>query len=524
MEKPSPFGKRLIEFVRAWKKTVGAVVTTGVPAIVVVCFFAFYYFSTPANAIIITTTDLPAGLAPNFTLSNLSDQVVGNLQRMIELADSGAPDDLNRQQGFGPSAVKQTILPIRAVSDSPAPFFDATYKGISLNRFRRWAMGLRGRQFLELGAIGVPQGGWRLTAFLKARPHYLATSAGSAPQTGGACADLEKCTSELTEQILGALDSKRLLNFYIKVHTPASNHRILEIYQATPAGNLEVNDLVAWGNAFYELGQYDQALQKYQDALDKSPDSCDARVARGFVYSKKSDLKRAEQDFRGGIHCEPTNALTHAALGHTLLLQWSASVSRDPASPLLVEAKAESEKALEINPKFVTAGINVAYILYRQGKEEEALNQFDSLSQRFPTNSPLFLNYGFLEYREYLKDKSADTLNKATHHTVQSWTLNPTSDAANNLGYFYYEQGNYADALNFWAKAHGIDINDPDPLAGLALGTYKRGDRPAAVNFLQQAIEKDPHYRDPAYLKAKVNWSDRAASDLAELIKLLPPA
>lgn len=147
---------------------------------------------------------------------------------------------------------------------------------------------------------------------------------------------------------------------------------------------------------------------------------------------------------------------------------------------------------------------------------------FENLSQRYPTHSALFLNYGFLEYLEYLENKKEETLRRAASHTRQAWNLDQQSDiAAINLGYFYYESGDYVQAVDFWNKARALVPNDADCLAGLALGKYALGQRREALTLLSQAIHVDPHYRDPAYLIAKNNWSNRAAKDLAKLISLI---
>lgn len=501
---------------------------TVVLTVVLCCVTAYYYFTTPSNAIVVTTTDFPAGLSPNFTLSNFSDQVVSQLQKMIEVADSKDMADTVRLEGLGSRAVKQTLIPIRALSNAPSPAFSLKWKGVDLNFCRSIGTSLRAKKYLELTVIGVPQGGWRLMASLKEQPNFLAQLAGSAPQAGGACSDFEKCAVDLTEQILRSLDSRRLLSFYIRTKTPDANNRILDLYQKIPAP-LQADDLVAWGNAFYGLHQYDQALEKYQEALVKDPNSCPALAARGFVYYSRphqgrqelADLQHAEQDFRKGISCDPRNVFTRTSLCHTLLQEWVKT--RNPDAHLLVEAKEHCEKALEIDPQFVRAAVNLGYVLYRQEKHEDALKLFDHLSQRHPTNSALFLNYGFLLYLEYLKNKSEDVLKQATFQTLQSWKLDQNSDiAADNLGYLYYEQGDYPQAVDFWKKASALNTTDPDCIAGLALGTYKLGDPGKAFTLLSSAIQIDSHYGDPAYLRENNNFSERAASDLAELIRLRP--
>jgi tetratricopeptide (TPR) repeat protein len=134
-------------------------------------------------------------------------------------------------------------------------------------------------------------------------------------------------------------------------------------------------------------------------------------------------------------------------------------------------------------------------------------------------------------YRDYLAgDQSA--LQPATEQTRKAWELSQYSGgvattslsyaAADNLGFFYYEQGLFSQALDFWRRANGLNTGDPDCVAGLALGDYSTGDPGSAVTLLSSAIDGDPHYLDPDYLEQHDDWSHHAASQLAEILKLLP--
>ena len=505
-----------------------AIISTLAPLVVVLVVTAYYYYTTPSTAILFTTADFPAGLSTNFTLDSLTDHVVDRLQKMITIADSNEVTNMARQEGLGSRAVKQTLVPIRALSNAPSPIFNEKWNKWSFNLCRSVGMSFGAKRFLEFRVIGFPERGWRLTAALKESPHFLPNAVGSAPRAGGSCSDFEECADDLTEQILRSLDYRRLLNFYIKQNTERANRSILELYRTTiPKESLMADDLVAWGNAFYGVNKFPEALEKYQEALEKDKNSCSAHAARGFLYYRRphtgtqilNDLLRAEEDFRAGLVCDPENEYTHASLGHTLLLKWVNSPKHD--ARLLFEAREQCEKALKINPQFVVAAINVAYILYREGKHKDALLYFDNLSQRYPTNSALSFNYGFLLYREYLKDNSQETLKQATAQTLQSWILNQSSDAANNLGYFYYETGDYEKAVDFWNKANELG-NDPDCIAGLALGNYKLGHVKTALKLLARAIQVDAHYSDPSYLKKKRDWSDRTVADLTSLINCCP--
>jgi len=507
--------------------TWGLIVTLAL-ALLFGCATGYYYFITPADTIIVTTSDFPAGLSANLTPDSLIDHVMAHLQGMIKVAGSNVVNDIARQEGLGPRSVKQTFIPLRAFSSIPDPLFNLQWRGIDLNLCRRIGMSRKAKAFLELGVIGLPDKGWRLTALLKEGSNVQPY--GSAPRLGGACADFEKCADDLAKQILGLMDVQRLLSYDIKMNTDDANREILELYKTIPAASLDAEDLVAWGNAYYGLRRFDEALQKFQEALSKDQNSCPAHVARGFVYFSRNhgdtqllpDLRYAEKDFRSGISCNPKNEFTLNSLCNTLLREWvnSPKPKRDPR--LLAEAKERCDQALAINPKFVIAAVNNGYILYRQDKHKEALHQLESLSQEYPTDSNLFLNYGFLLYLEYLTDRKQETLRQATTQTRKSWELDQNSHAAlNNLGFFYYEDGNYIQAVEYWKKANTA-MDDPDSLAGLAMGLYKQGYKDDAITHLSHAIQIESRFRDPNYVQEHRNWSPKAASDLAKLVKLLP--
>lgn len=485
-------------------------------------FTLYYYITTPAESIIVTTADFPKSM--NFTPDNLTDHVVAYWQKIIDQTESKDVADATLLEGLGSRPVKQEI-PI-STSTPPSPIFKLKLRGVNLDFFRRLGMDRAANRSLELGVISGRGEGWRFTAFLKDQ-HFSPVLAGSAPKNEEACSNFEKCANDLTEQILHSVDWRRLLKFYIKLKAPESDRSVVELYQTKPREQLTSNDLVAWGDAFFRLNKFDEALQKYQEALEKDPKSCSANVARGFVYNTRphgnqllGDLEKAERDFRTGVSCDEKNEYAHTSLCHVRLQQWVNSTN--PQAEMLEEAKQHCEKALAINPQLVRAAVNLGYVLYRQKKYDASLNLFEQVSQRYPTNSVLFLNYGFLEYLEYLRDKGEDTLRKATSNTLQAWNLDQRSDiAAINLGYFYYEQGDNHQAVAFWEKARALVPNDPECLAGLALGIEKLGKRDDALRLLSQAIQIDSHYREPAYLMKKHNWSDLAAKDLAKLLQLI---
>jgi tetratricopeptide (TPR) repeat protein len=292
--------------------------------------------------------------------------------------------------------------------------------------------------------------------------------------------------------------------------------------------------LVAWGNAFYSLGQFSDALQKYEEAIQVNSAFCPAYIARSLAYDSslhqalfRSDTAHAEADLRFAIECDPNNEFAYTSLCVVLVKKWANWPAENQQS--LNDAKGNCERALRINPKLVIAATNIGYILYRQGQHDEALRYLDDLSRQFPTDSNLFVNYGYLLYLEYLAGNHT-ALQLAIDQTSRSWQLSQNDrirtliryGASNNLGYFHYEEGDFSQALTFWKAAEPLRNGDPDCLAGLALGYFKLGDPQMAVMALTRAIEIDRHYRDPQYLRQQLSWSPLAASDLASVIHLLP--
>lgn len=506
----------------------------GIPLAAVVLLFVvtiiYYYFTTSASTILISVGDMPSSLSAGLFSSNaLINRVEAHLNNVINTADSVLMNELAEQESLSTGPTLQKIIPANAVSNVPSPVFGLEWHGMTLNLARKVGMALRVKTLLEIQVVGLPQGGWRLEAYLKKRPEYVAQLVGNAPSGGAACVDLESCADDLAEQILEELDPSRLLRFYIGLGTEVANRRILDLYQAMGSGRIfHPDELVNWGNAFFGLNRFDDALEKYQQALLKDVDYCPARIGRGLVYyyrnhgtQELADLKRAEEDFAST--CGTNNKFAQTDLCDSLLKEWriSASPVHDPR--LLTQAHERCTAALNVDQHFVRAAVADAYIEYCQGLFDKALKDFDDLSQKYAANSRLFTTYGFVLYREYLRGGRTEVLRQAIEKTEKSWNLNHGSRAAaNNLAAYYYELGDYTRATELWERAILIDANDADSRAGLALGLNRANNPDRAFTSLLTAVRLNADYCHPDYLKEKHDWSERATHDLATLIGSLP--
>src|SRR5437764_582645 len=373
----------------------GGILTGAAAVAIFIITFGYFWITTPAASVVISADDFPATLSIHFSSDALMDRVAIHLNDMITTADSAVLSELGQHEGLVPRSFPQPIIPIRALSNISSPIFTIKWKGLTLNRARGFGMSLKAKRFLDIQIIGISQSGWRLVAETKDRPEYVPQLAGSAPRTGGPCSEVESCANDLAEQILKRLDPARLLSYYIKLNTEDGNRRILEIYaSAVPTESLRPDDFVTWGNAYYALHRLNDALGKYQQALQKDGKYCPAHIGRGLVYYSRphgeqriADLKLAERDFRLGVACDTNNKFAQTDLCSTLLREWIGPDNASPQSTLLSEALTHCKKALDIDHHFAVAAIPIGYILYRQGQHEQSLRYFTNISQDYPIDS-----------------------------------------------------------------------------------------------------------------------------------------
>jgi len=509
---------RFFQFVSNNKLKFGSIVTSALIVILVGVTF-YYYVTTSSATVLVKAEDFPPGFS-RFTQKDLMDVVADRLERIVSTGQS-AGNQPTTNEGFAPVRPAQQRI-FRAVSDHPSPAFQFEWKGFSLSFCRRLGMSLRAKRVLSLRVNDASDKGWRLSAMMEDAPKYSAQRIAGAPPPGGLCAEFEVCAGDLAEQILGSVDRKTLLDFYISQN---NNDRIVELFKTADPASLQASDLVMWGDAFFGRKEYDKALQKYEQALIKDGNSCAALAARGYFYNRTAKrkldrLQNAERDLRTAIKCEPGNKFTLTSLCHTLTQEWK---QQQDQPQLLEAARQNCQQALDIDHNFVIAATNIGYILYRQGKHAESLSFFNNFSQKHRQDSALFANYGFVLYLEYLESKDPNFLNQAIEQTYNSLNLDPANyAAANNLGFFNYEKQDYQEAVNYWNKAKSLEPKDADMIAGLALGSYKLGRKAEAIRLLRQAQKIDSNYGNPDKLTGDPHfWSSQMVLDLKNLNRRL---
>jgi tetratricopeptide (TPR) repeat protein len=80
-------------------------------------------------------------------------------------------------------------------------------------------------------------------------------------------------------------------------------------------------ELLALGLEAYRTGKFDDAIQKYQDALQQNPKSADAYAGLVRVYLKQEKVDSAHETASKGLIQAPDSAAAHTALGEVYFRQ-----------------------------------------------------------------------------------------------------------------------------------------------------------------------------------------------------------
>jgi tetratricopeptide (TPR) repeat protein len=220
-------------------------------------------------------------------------------------------------------------------------------------------------------------------------------------------------------------------------------------------------------------GDLDQAIEKYDRALESRPDYPEALYNRGLAYQEKKDDERAMGDFSKALAAKPDFAEAHVGLGNVYL-------NRNEDD----KALEQYQLALKINDKLPEAYINLGHVYADRGDDQSALENYGKAIELNPKAHLAYVGRGivYLERKDF--DKALKDFNSALELKSDLF------EALYNRGYIYLQRGgpsDYALASADFNKAASLN-RDASAFLNLAI-TYERlGERDNAITNYEKAL------------------------------------
>ena len=286
------------------------------------------------------------------------------------------------------------------------------------------------------------------------------------------------------------------------------------------AKELDPDRTYAYGviaDAQIELGQYDAAIETLQTMVDLRPDmssysrisyirelngdtegalemmqyAVDAglpnaestawtRMQLGNLYFNSGNLEQAELEYVRTLNDRPGYIYALAALGRVRAAQGKT----DEAIELLTQAT----NVMPL-PEFV---ITLGDIYQASGQPDEAQKQYSLVSAIEQLHEANGVDMD-MEIALFNADQNKD-LEATVEQARQAYANRPSIHAADVLAWALYKTGHYDEARTYSEEALQLGTKDALKLFHAGMIAYRLGDNAQAQEYLQQAIEINPHF------------------------------
>lgn len=242
----------------------------------------------------------------------------------------------------------------------------------------------------------------------------------------------------------------------------------------TPHEAILYNDL---GIAMYSAGRIDDAISRFNEALQLDPALAKAHLNLGVALISKEKLTDAARHFRRSMQIDPGRALAPNNLAGVLKMQGR-----------IDEAIEYYNKALQIDPDHYRAHYALAEILSEQNKSDQALVHYRQAIRIKPNFADAYYYLGnMLQNQGKMKE--------AIVYYRQLAQLEPNKAIVHyNLALMLKSQGMLGEAVDHYRKALQIEPNDSDTHNNLANVLKLQGKTDEAIEHYRQALRIDPDY------------------------------
>ncbi|NND99962.1 MAG: tetratricopeptide repeat protein [Pirellulaceae bacterium] len=122
----------------------------------------------------------------------------------------------------------------------------------------------------------------------------------------------------------------------------------------------------AVAEAAYNRGDVDQAIETYNEILRAHDDLIDVRHQVALIHDKRGDFAKAQVQYQAILERQPNDAKVLSDFGYSLYLQESFDA-----------AEQQLNAAVQADPRYLRARLNLGLLLARTGRIDDALSQFE---------------------------------------------------------------------------------------------------------------------------------------------------
>lgn len=206
----------------------------------------------------------------------------------------------------------------------------------------------------------------------------------------------------------------------------------------------KVIDLLNEGDALWEDGQAEQALQLFDQAIQLDPDSAHGYTGRGMSYRSLDQLDKALADLNQAIELDSNYEVAFRERGMVYYNKGSYDLAIN-----------DCNQAVELNPSYARGYLCLGYIYEDLEEYQDALTFYSKTIDLDNQEE-----YAFAYRGELLRYQFGD-YNQAIDDLKRAVELDPAWAFAHaSLGAAYSDSGNYSQAIDSLSTAVELDTND----------------------------------------------------------------
>jgi eukaryotic-like serine/threonine-protein kinase len=193
-----------------------------------------------------------------------------------------------------------------------------------------------------------------------------------------------------------------------------------------------------------------KARSACEQAVSLAPSAAQPHVCLGTLSNGIGKYENAVAEFNTALSADAQSDDAYVGLAKAY-----ESLGKMP------EAESTFQRAIAVRPQYWAGYVGLARFYSRLARYAEAATEYNTAAERAPQNSSIYTSIGGL----YIYTGKYDKATEALKHAI---ALNPRYDAYSNLGYAYFRQRMFDDAIRAFEQAQSLGAHDFETWGNLA--------------------------------------------------------